>query len=175
MENTPEEHKSATAQLIKEKASQQNTSGLAQLIRTGREQKNLTLEDVAKALKLPEEKLQYLETIDDLTKISAFDRGHLRNYAALLDLDLSPFEMNSDQVKDMQMTLKSVQQDDLNLDAAHKVKKLIWLAAVLVVALIGYWLVMALVDSSLVELVEPVVLGTLESQELQASDPRINL
>jgi transcriptional regulator with XRE-family HTH domain len=61
---------------------------LGERLRAAREEKELSLEEVAEALRIP---LNYLESLED----GAFDvfssdlhaRGFLRNYAALLDLD----------------------------------------------------------------------------------------
>ena len=64
-------------------------SSFAQVLRNKRLEKKLSLKQVSESLKLPTDRLEELEQKANIESLDPFERGHLRNYAALLDVDLS--------------------------------------------------------------------------------------
>ncbi|MBN2866507.1 MAG: helix-turn-helix domain-containing protein [Thiotrichales bacterium] len=58
-----------------------------------REQKNLTLEEVADSLNLRMSQLNKLENeLLDLENMTPFERGYVRNYAQFLEVDIHSYE-----------------------------------------------------------------------------------
>lgn len=134
---------------------EQTTPTLAQALRASREQQGLTLSELADQLKLPVEKVEALESVDDLASMNAFDRGHLRNYAALLNLDLAPYELNEAQQKQVAASIKLIQQKELNFHSFKWVKRVFVMAFIALLAVAVYWGAAQVIEQTLTEHVEP--------------------
>ena len=66
---------------------------LNEKFKRAREEQDLTLKDVSEQLNLRMDKLRKLEQADlDFTKLTAFERGYVRNYAQYLSIDITQYE-----------------------------------------------------------------------------------
>ena len=122
------------------------TESIAELLRSKRLEQKLSLEEVAERLKLTVARMEQLEKIRDLDGVTPFDRGHIRNYAALLKVDLSRFELPIKQAQNLSSELKSVEQQDLDFATPEMSKWVVTLVMVLVLLVVGYFIVMGLID-----------------------------
>lgn len=116
-----------------------NTPALGEALAQMRENQTFTLAELAGQLKLPPEKLVAFESATDLVSLNAFDRGHLRNYAALLRLDLTPYELSDSQQKALAAPLKSIQKNALDFEGANWLKPIVILVVLAVLAWGVYW------------------------------------
>ena len=121
-------------------------ASLSQLLRSKRVEQKLTFDQVADKLKLPVTKIEQLESKSSLAELDPFDRGHLRNYAALLGVDLKPFEPSSDEAQKMSAELKSVEQKGLNVNAPENSRRLFLALAFIILLIVGYFLVTQVID-----------------------------
>jgi|ACQI01.1.fsa_nt_gi cytoskeleton protein RodZ len=70
-----------------------DTHAIAQELKQARESLDWSLDQVAEKLNLSIEQIEKLEQIEkNIADLTPFERGYLRNYANLLDLDISSYE-----------------------------------------------------------------------------------
>lgn len=122
------------------------TESIAELLRSKRLEQKLSLEEVAERLKLTIARIEQLEQIRNLEGVTPFDRGHIRNYAALLKVDLSRFELPLQEAQNLSSELKSVEQQDLDFATPEMSKWVVTLVMVFVLLVVGYFIVMGLID-----------------------------
>jgi len=71
-----------------------NEQPLNEMFTEAREHKNLTLKEAAEHLNLSLTQLTKMEgTTLDLASLTPFERGYIRNYAQLLEVDISQYEV----------------------------------------------------------------------------------
>lgn len=86
---------------------------LSRALVSAREQKKLSVEDVAEQLKIAASHIQYFEGDDlDLTQLDPFQRGYLRNYSELLNVDISPYKTVFPEVVEVGSSLQSVDLEE---------------------------------------------------------------
>lgn len=69
-----------------------NSVSISGLLAHARDDKEMSLEQAAEKLNLSAEQLSVFEKPNlDVSELTAFERGYLRNYAALLEVDLQQF------------------------------------------------------------------------------------
>lgn len=146
-------------------------SSFAQVLRNKRLEKKLSLKQVSDSLKLPTDRLEELEQKSSIEDLDPFERGHLRNYAALLDLDLSPFMLSQDDAQNLSSKLKPVEQKGLNVQAPENSRRVYWFVVWVIVLVAGYFIVTGLLESDMADTVglpsmssEPLL---LEYQEVE--------
>lgn len=146
-------------------------SSFAQVLRNKRLEKKLSLKQVSDSLKLPTDRLEELEQKSSIEDLDPFERGHLRNYAALLDLDLSPFMLSQDDAQNLSSKLKPVEQKGLNVQAPENSRRVYWFVVWVIVLAAGYFIVTGLLESDMADTVglpsmssEPLL---LEYQEVE--------
>ncbi|HEY9017086.1 helix-turn-helix transcriptional regulator [Thiomicrospira sp.] len=146
-------------------------SSFAQVLRNKRLEKKLSLKQVSDSLKLPTDRLEELEQKSSIEDLDPFERGHLRNYAALLDLDLSPFMLSQDDAQNLSSKLKPVEQKGLNVQAPENSRRVYWFVVWVIVLVVGYFIVTGLLESDMADTVglpsmssEPLL---LEYQEVE--------
>lgn len=84
---------------------------LSDKLMQARESKGMSLESVADQLNLSVSQLKMLESHElDLTKLSPFERGYIRNYARFLELDISEYESQFPSGLTVGADLQSVQR-----------------------------------------------------------------
>ncbi|MDY0135678.1 MAG: helix-turn-helix domain-containing protein [Thiomicrospira sp.] len=118
---------------------------LGEAIHQARENQTLSVAELAAQLKLPPEKLMTFESATDLVSLNAFDRGHLRNYAALLQVDLTPYELSDREQKALAAPLRSIQQNALDFEGIKWLKPMVVLLVFVLLAWgaysgFSYWL-----------------------------------
>lgn len=65
---------------------------LPETLKQEREQQGLSLEVIAEKLNLSVEQISHIESAQaDIADLSPFERGYIRNYASLLEVDMKPF------------------------------------------------------------------------------------
>jgi cytoskeletal protein RodZ len=114
------------------------SSELRGLLRQARLEKNISFEQLSEQLKIAPEKIEELEGAADSLDLSPFDRGHLRNYAAILGVDMSDHLMSVKQMEKTYSKLKTIQQKNLNLQAPRNTRWLVSLVVVFVVIALVY-------------------------------------
>ncbi len=122
-----------------------NGFALGEALRQARENQARDVSELAAQLKLPPEKLTAFETATDLVSLNAFDRGHLRNYAVLLQVDLAPYELSDSEQKALAAPLRSIQQNALNFEGVKWLKPMVVLLVLVLLAWgvysgFSYWL-----------------------------------
>lgn len=129
--------------------NQELSSGtsFALVLRNKRLEKKLSLKQVSESLKLPIDRLEELEQKTSIDELDPFERGHLRNYAALLDVDLSAFMLSQDQAQNLSSKLKSVEQPGLNVQAPENSRRVYWAVVWILLLTLGYFLVTELLES----------------------------
>lgn len=86
---------------------------LVELLQKARKLQNITIGEAAERLNLSAKQLEKFEEPDlDLKKLSAFERGYLRNYAFLLDVNLEKFEIEFPRGLSVGSELQSIQRDN---------------------------------------------------------------
>ena len=116
----------------------QSSNELRSLLRQARLAKNVGFEQLSEQLKLAPEKIEELESKADALDLSPFDRGHLRNYAAILKVDMSDHLISVKQLEKTYSELKTIQQKNLNLQAPRNTRWLVSLVVVFVVLVLVY-------------------------------------
>ncbi len=120
-----------------------NSVSIPGLLAHARDDKEMSLEQAAEKLNLSAEQLRLFEKADlDIAELNAFERGYLKNYAALLDVDLHQFPEFAPAGKNMASELHATAEyNDYSQKSAFLgalfLKKLFWL--ILLVA-VGYGL-----------------------------------
>lgn len=111
---------------------------IGDVLQRARKAKSMTLQSAAERLKLTEAQLHTFESSEmELTKLDPFQRGYLRNYAELLEVDLSPYALYFPEGKYVSSQLASVQdQEQMRppLMASRFVKWLATLAVLFIIA-----------------------------------------
>lgn len=130
--------------------------------------KKLSLKQVSDSLKLPPDRLEELENKTSMDSLNPFERGHLRNYAALLDIDLTPFMLSKNEAQKFSADLKSVEQQNLNVRAPENSRRVYWIIVWALILVAGYFLVSGLMESDMGERVNiPNIMS--ESIDLEPS------
>lgn len=84
---------------------------LSQTFREARQAKDWSEEEVAKRLNITLAQLQKLESDAlQLNTITPFERGYLRNYAQLVEIDLTPYEADFPHSDSVSSDLKSMER-----------------------------------------------------------------
>ncbi|WP_178863002.1 helix-turn-helix domain-containing protein [Thiomicrorhabdus cannonii] len=84
---------------------------LNELLAQARERKGMTLEEAAQKLNLTQTQLLAFEEQDlDVPAMSPFERGYLRNYAILLELDSALYEPLFPKAEEIGSELKSMRR-----------------------------------------------------------------
>lgn len=109
---------------------------MSSALRQKRLEKNLSFETLSDLLKLSAERIEDLENRADAIDLSPFDRGHLRNYAAILEVELD--EYSSKQMEKTFAELKTIQQENLNLQAPRNTRWLVTLVVLFVLLVLVY-------------------------------------
>ncbi|MDX1352822.1 MAG: helix-turn-helix domain-containing protein [Thiomicrorhabdus sp.] len=127
---------------------------LSKLLILGREQKKMTVQEAADKLNLSSKQLEKLESSDvNPQELTTFERGYLRNYAALLEVDLQEFETYFPEGKSVGSELQSIQRD--NFKTTKPVMNQLWVRVTLFIVVLGLivWLLFTLgADFSQVDL-----------------------
>jgi len=85
--------------------------GLSEILVQARADKGLTLESVSEQLNLSITQLEKLEQPDlNLADLTTFERGYIRNYARLLDVDIKGYESVFPDGENVGADLQSVQR-----------------------------------------------------------------
>ncbi|WP_321326731.1 helix-turn-helix domain-containing protein [Thiomicrorhabdus sp.] len=86
---------------------------LIELLQKAREQQNISIDEAAEKLNLSVKQLEKFEESDlDLTTLSTFERGYLRNYAFLLGVNIEKFEEQFPRGMSVGAELQSIQRDN---------------------------------------------------------------
>lgn len=110
---------------------------LSQSLAAARQQKKWSLEDVVERLKISQKHLSYFESDAlDMAQLDPFQRGYLRNYAELLDVDIEPFEQVFPVGGAVSSDLQSVEQSDSHVEPVISTKLLKFLISIFIIALI---------------------------------------
>lgn len=141
----------------------------SEYLRRKRLEKKLTLEQVAERLKLSPARLEVLETITSMDELTPFERGHLRNYAALLEVDMSPFALELSDARNVASDLKSVEQQDLVMEPVDLSKRIVWTIVILLLLVASYFIVIELIEISNTERVDLPALD-IQNIELESSE-----
>lgn len=115
-----------------------NMTDVRSLLRQKRLEKNLTFEQLSDLLKLSAERVEELENKADDLDLSPFDRGHLRNYAAILEVTIANTQLSSRQMEKTFAELRTIQQKNLNLQAPRNTRWLVTLVVVFILLGITY-------------------------------------
>ncbi|WP_373019009.1 helix-turn-helix domain-containing protein [Thiomicrorhabdus sp.] len=84
---------------------------LNELLLKVRKEKKLTLEEASKRLNLPESQLEQFEQTElNLSEMTPFERGYVRNYAHFLGIDEEVYEPYFPDADDVVSNLKSMQR-----------------------------------------------------------------
>ncbi|MDX1346742.1 MAG: helix-turn-helix domain-containing protein [Thiomicrorhabdus chilensis] len=84
---------------------------LNELLSKTRKARHLSVEEAAKSLNLSVEQLENLEDAElNLAELSPFERGYLRNYMGLLELDESLYEIYFPSAQPVGSQLKSMKR-----------------------------------------------------------------
>jgi len=95
----------------------QTQTGLLQQLQaeliSARQNKELSFKTIAEQLKVSESQLSQFETPEiDFARLNSFARGYLRNYAAVLSVDLTPYEPLLQAQIENGTSLKLIEPDD---------------------------------------------------------------
>lgn len=118
-----------------------SASNLAQQLRQSRLDKSISFDTLAEQMKIPAAKIEELEAKADALDLSPFDRGHLRNLAAILDVDMSQQIISVKQMEKTYSALKTIDQKNLNLQAPRNTRWLVSLFVVMVLVVLGYFII----------------------------------
>lgn len=141
----------------------------SEYLRRKRLEKKLTLEQVAERLKLSPARVEVLEKTTTISELTSFERGHLRNYAALLEVDISPFELEVAEARNVASDLKSVEQQDLVMEPVEMSKRIVWTVVILLLLAASYFIVSELIEMSNTERVDLPALN-IQNIELESSE-----
>lgn len=129
-------------------------SSLPKKLMLAREEKGWELSDVAGQLKLSEERLQTFETPElVIEQLDAFERGYLRNYLILLELDPHLMDVAVPKIEDIACDLHSSQHFNAyrvkpSLVSFKTLKSAIWLVVGIAVAVFIYQSIVGVADVS---------------------------
>jgi len=113
---------------------------LLELLQNAREQQHLTLDEAAERLNLSVKQLEKFEEPDlDLKKLSAFERGYLRNYAYLLGVGFENFESQFPSGMSVGSELQSIQRDNFKTHKPFKIGRFIKLVFFVALVLLVVW------------------------------------
>lgn len=109
---------------------------LPEMLKKARESQALTLEMVSERLKLTKSQLALFESPDlELSDLTPFQRGYLRNYADILSIDISVFEKDFPQGSLVSSDLSRVEKVDASQAPVVTVKLMRW----------GIWILVLLI------------------------------
>lgn len=110
---------------------------LAIILKSARQSKGMTLAEAAEQLRVRESTLQVFEGAElDCSELSAFERGYLRNYAALLGVSLEEFEHQFPDSYLLSSNLSRVEGDDYQ-SSLMTAGSLMKISFILILILIG--------------------------------------
>lgn len=108
----------------------QKSAELAHLLRQERQADGRTIEALADSFKVSVKHLALFESDEfDLSKLDSFQRGYLRNYAALFEIDLEGFETFFPDGSSVSSELKSVDSARSETAPLISTKSLKWILA----------------------------------------------
>lgn len=109
------------------------------LLRATREQRNLSLQQVAESLKISEKSLAFFESEQlRLDALDPFQRGYLRNYASLLGVSLERFQVELSKEAEKASGLQSITQEQRPLIKVN----LIWFLKIIGLGLLLWFIVL---------------------------------
>ncbi|GAB6070700.1 hypothetical protein JCM30760_17970 [Thiomicrorhabdus hydrogeniphila] len=112
------------------------TQPLQELLVQAREKKNMALAEAAKKLNLSVKQLEKFETSDlDLKNLTPFERGYLRNYAFLLNVDMKEFEDQFPAGMSIGSDLQTIHHDKFQTRKPFKISG--WIKLLFIVLLIA--------------------------------------
>ncbi|BBP42972.1 helix-turn-helix domain-containing protein [Thiosulfativibrio zosterae] len=115
------------------------SSGLSEALKKARLQKKLSLVQVSETLKVAERHLAAFENEPlNLTVLTPFQRGYLRNYAELLEVSLQPYEADLQGQPELESSLKTIGQQPSQLMKLTNTKILLSLLIGVIAVLIIY-------------------------------------
>ena len=115
------------------------SSGLSEALKKARLQKKLSLVQVSETLKVAEHHLAAFENEPlNITGLTPFQRGYLRNYAELLEVSLQPYEAHLQGHAELESSLKIIGQQPSALMKLTNTKILLGLSIGVVAVLIIY-------------------------------------
>lgn len=118
---------------------------LANALKGARESKNWSIDEVADKLKVAAEHIAYLESDQlDMTSLDPFKRGYLRNYAEIVDLDISNYSDILSDVKVTEAPLLSVSSEDPSMKPIFSMATLKIITSVVIILLIALLVVINL-------------------------------
>ncbi|SFR63181.1 RodZ family helix-turn-helix domain-containing protein [Thiomicrospira sp. ALE5] len=91
---------------------QQADITLGEALLQARLDKDLTKEAMADIMKLSVDKISNLEAYTDLSSLSPFERGYVRNYASKVGLDLKVFELETRDVDSIAAELQPIAKEN---------------------------------------------------------------
>lgn len=115
-----------------------SASTFSDQLRHKRVEKNLSFDQLSEQMKIAPDKIEELEAKADAVDLSPFDRGHLRNLAAILDVDMSQHLISVKQMEKTYSALKTIEQKNLNLQAPRNTRWLVTVFVLIVLFFIGY-------------------------------------
>jgi cytoskeletal protein RodZ len=118
-----------------------SASNLTKQLRQKRLEKRMSFEVLAEHMKIPAAKIEELEAKADALDLSPFDRGHLRNLAAILEVDMSQQVMTIKQMEKTYSALKTIDQKNLNLQAPRNTRWLVSLFVIMVLVVAVYFII----------------------------------
>jgi cytoskeleton protein RodZ len=103
---------------------------LGEALEQARLKQDLTQEAMADIMKLSLDKIIEMESYVDLSSLSPFDRGYVRNYAGKVELDLESFELNAQELKKIAAELQPISKEDWSKPFFPWLKVLVGLAVI---------------------------------------------
>lgn len=111
----------------------QKSAELSQLLRQKRQADGRTLEALADSFKVSTKHLAAFESDGfDLSQLDSFQRGYLRNYAALFEIDLAEYETFFPDGKLVSSELKSVDSARAHTAPLISTKSLKWMLVIFI-------------------------------------------
>jgi len=115
---------------------------LSKMLILAREAKGLSQQDVAEKLNFSVEKIAKTESIDETeAKLTPFERGYLRNYANLVEVDLTSFSSVFPEEPEVVSDIQLVQR--FNYETTKPFTSRSWVKIMIYIVLAGlvFWLV----------------------------------
>lgn len=118
------------------------TGKLGEALRQARIEHDFTKEAMADVMKLTVDKVTDMESYTDLTSLSPFDRGYVRNYASKVGLSLEAFELNAQDVETLAAELQPISKEDWSKPLFPLIKVSVWVLVIgiIIAGLVGYFL-----------------------------------
>lgn len=114
---------------------------LSELLKAERETKGLSVEMVAEKLNLSVKQITKIESGEsELEELTNFERGYIRNYAALLEINLEEYEFNFPIGSSVVAELQPIQRFNYRNGQPFFVKKWLKWVALLFVIVFAFWL-----------------------------------